>query len=191
MKILFLGYENSPLIDFIKSFGDEVIVWTKKIDDEFLNLHNPDFIVSYGYRHIIRGNVLDKYLNKIINLHISYLPWNRGADPNFWSLLEGTPKGVTIHYVDEGIDTGNIIVQKQIEFDKNDTLKTSYEKLHKEIQQLFKENWLKLKSGEFENFKQIGKGSAHKSKDKQKYLFLLEQGLDTPVKKLEEYTKIS
>ena len=67
MKILFLGDENSLLIDFIKSFDDEVIVWTEKIDDDFLNLHNPDFIVSYGYRHIIRENVLDKYPNKIIN----------------------------------------------------------------------------------------------------------------------------
>ena len=46
-----------------------------------------DFIVSYGYRHILSKNILDLLPNKIINLHISYLPYNRGADPNFWSFM--------------------------------------------------------------------------------------------------------
>ena len=59
-----------------------------------------------------------------------------------WSFLEDTPKGVTIHYIDEGIDTGDIIVQKEVFIDEDkETLKSSYEILNKEIQALFKENW--------------------------------------------------
>ena len=54
--------------------------------------------------------------NNIINLHISYLPYNRGAHPNFWSFVENTPSGVSIHQVDSGIDTGKIVIQKQINF---------------------------------------------------------------------------
>lgn len=46
-----------------------------------------------------------------MNLHISYLPWNKGADPNFWSCIDGTPAGVTLHHIDAGVDTGDIIAQ--------------------------------------------------------------------------------
>ncbi|MCL0081308.1 hypothetical protein M1N64_03665 [Peptococcaceae bacterium] len=50
---------------------------------------------------------MDKFQGRAINLHISFLPWNRGADPNFWSFIENAPVGVSIHYLDEGIDTGD------------------------------------------------------------------------------------
>lgn len=45
---------------------------------------------------------------------MSYLPYNKGTHPNYWSFIENTPKGVMIHEIDKGIDTGNIIVQKKI-----------------------------------------------------------------------------
>ena len=38
-------------------------------------------------------------------MHISYLPFNRGAHPNYWSFKDNSPKGVTIHFIDNGIDT--------------------------------------------------------------------------------------
>eukprot|EP00392_Amoebophrya_sp_AT5.2_P019205 g19951.t1 len=68
------------------------------------NQHAFDYCVSYGYRHIIRTPVIEGMFDRkrIINLHISYLPYNRGADPNLWSILERTPPGVTIHHIDEG-----------------------------------------------------------------------------------------
>ena len=40
----------------------------------------------------------------IVNLHISYLPFNRGSHPNYWSFVENTPKGVSIHEIDEQIE---------------------------------------------------------------------------------------
>ena len=52
-----------------------------------------------------------------------------GQDPNLWSFIEDTPKGVTIHEIDEGIDTGDIIFQKEIVLNSNETLASSYEKL--------------------------------------------------------------
>jgi len=56
---------------------------------------DPDFIISYGYRHIITPDIIDAMSDKvrgdrIINLHISYLPYNRGSDPNLWSWLNDT-----------------------------------------------------------------------------------------------------
>ena len=72
---------------------------------------------------------------------MSYLPYNRGAHPNFWSFVNNTVKGVTIHEIDQGIDTGKIILQKSIKFDlkKNPkmTFKQTYNILFKRIRKSF------------------------------------------------------
>ena len=69
-------------------------------------------------------------IKKIINLHISYLPYNKGAHPNFWSFADNTPSGVTIHEVNENLDSGNIIFQKKIEFDILNNKKNLISKKH-------------------------------------------------------------
>ncbi|HUX61123.1 MAG TPA: formyltransferase family protein, partial [Ignavibacteriaceae bacterium] len=86
------------MIEYLASYGDEVTQTMEPMTDEILQ--DKDFIVSYGYRNIIGKPVLDKFQGRAINLHISYLPWNRGADPNLWSFFDNTPKGVTIHFLD-------------------------------------------------------------------------------------------
>lgn len=142
MKILLLGPLNEKISDLIREDGHQVVEKESPIDVQFLIEKQIDFAVSYGYRHIIKSDVLHHLKDRIINLHISYLPWNRGADPNLWSFLEDTPKGVTIHYVDEEIDTGDIIVQKEVVFEHGaQTLSTTYARLQDEMMLLFKSNW--------------------------------------------------
>ena len=137
------------LADWLEEQGEDVIYKEDKITMEEIKELSPDFIISYNYKYIISKEIIDCVGGKAINLHSSFLPWNRGYHPNIWSFLEDTPKGVTIHYIDEGIDTGDIIVQKEVVIDEEkETLKTSYEILHREIQSLFKENWDKIKNGE-------------------------------------------
>jgi len=189
MNILFLGDSNSPLFSYLESIGENVVVTSEKINEDFLALCHPEFIISYGYRHIISEDILVRYPDNAINLHVSFLPWNRGADPNFWSFVEDTPKGVTIHYLDKGIDTGDIIAQKIVEFSDSDTLHTSYLKLHHEIQMLFKENWKIIRSKQCHQVKQplLVPESFHKSRDKEKLIFLLTRGWDTPITILKEY----
>ena len=109
MKILYLGYPQNPIHLFLKTKG-MVFQTQEKIN---FNIDQFDWVVSYGYSHIIKQDMIDKAKNPIINLHISYLPFNKGADPNFWSWLENTLKGVTIHQIDKGIDTGDILIQKE------------------------------------------------------------------------------
>ncbi len=100
---------------------------------------------------------------RVVNLHISYLPWNKGSDPNFWSFIDGTPKGVTIHKVDTHLDTGDIIAQREIFFDETrETFRTSYDRLHQEIQELFLENWESIKQNTYSPKKQCSEGSYHK-----------------------------
>ena len=107
MKILFLGEKINPVYKWLINNKEEVINKTEKISLEFVKKEKFEFIISYGYRHIISINIIRFMGNKIINLHVSFLPYNRGADPNFWSFIEKSPKGVSIHLIDKGIDTGN------------------------------------------------------------------------------------
>lgn len=187
MKILFLGGNlASDLADWMTSQGEEVIYREDKVTTDDVKKVSPDFIVSYNYKYIISKEIIDCVRGKAVNLHISLLPWNRGYHPNVWSFLDDTPKGVTIHYIDTGIDTGDIIVQKEILIDdNNETLKSSYEILHEKIQKLFKDNWQKIKTVDFIPYTQVGGGSLHFKKDMIKFEpFLREQGWDTPISEL-------
>ena len=73
----------------------------------------------------------------IINLHPSLLPWNKGYHSNFWSIYENTPKGVSIHLIDDGIDTGDIVAQSELTYFDEDTLRTTYKKLRASMVNLF------------------------------------------------------
>lgn len=172
MKVLFLtNNENSHgLYTWLKEVkNEEVILFSERCTFEDVKRIKPEIIISYNYRFIINQDIISFISNRIINLHVSLLPWNRGAHPNVWSFLEDTPKGVTIHLIDEGLDTGDILVQKEVHFDEEtETLKTSYNKLHMEIQDLFKENWEALKSCRIKPSKQSGKGSIHFIKEFEK-----------------------
>jgi len=186
MIILLLGRTSSPLTPIIKESGCEVIESSSPINVEFLEKNSIDFIVVYGYRHIIKKPIIDQLNGRIVNLHISLLPWNRGADPNLWSFLEDTPKGVTIHHVDEGLDTGDVIAQKELFFDEDcETLATTYRKLRDAIVNLFSQQWSNILPEKVRRIKQPSGGSFHMLKDKKRFEYLLtEKGWDTPVKEL-------
>lgn len=132
MKVLFLGPGGSRIGQFLGCDRCEMPI----LGSDVIGF---DRIVSHGYRHILGPQVFN--LVPAINCHISLLPWNRGASPNYWSWKEGTPKGVTIHEVDKGIDTGAILVQREVRFAPGHTLKTSYDKLQAALFDLFIEHW--------------------------------------------------
>ncbi len=192
MKILFLGASDSPVFLWLKRKGEDVYSTLDKVTVDYVLENNFSFLISYGYRFILKKEILDLFPNRAINLHISYLPYNRGADPNFWSFIDGTPKGVTIHYLDEGVDTGDIIVQKEVVFDslETETLASSYQKLHIEIQNLFFQNWEAIKNQKCSRRPQVGNGTVHKKKDKEALLHLIEKdGWNTKLSVLVEYGK--
>lgn len=192
MKILILKNTVTPISKLVEQSGDDVLEWSDPIDRFFVEQNRIDFAVSHGYRHIIKESIVNRLRRRIINLHISLLPWNRGADPNLWSFMDDTPKGVTIHYVDEGIDTGDIIVQKEVYFKHDqETLATTYQKLQAEIVDLFQTNWPLIRNGSCSFMKQLSGGTFHTSFDKRKYENLLDDGWDTPVSLLIGKGKVS
>ena len=186
MNVLVVGKSPSPLSHIIRDSGCKVIERVDPFDLEYIRTQAIDFVVSYGYRYLIKKPVIIYLRQQIVNLHISLLPWNRGADPNLWSFLEDTPKGVTIHYIDEGLDTGDIIAQKEMSFDvEYETLATTYAKLDAEIVELFKQNWPSIMQASVQSRKQPISGSFHRLEDKKPFEYLLaEKGWNTPVKEL-------
>lgn len=106
-----------------------------------------ELAVSVYFGYILRPSFLSVFPRGVINLHPSYLPYNRGAYPNVWSIVEGTPAGVTLHYVDEGIDTGDIIAQRQVSVEPTDTGGTLYRKLERAALELFQDTWPAIKAG--------------------------------------------
>ncbi len=177
MKILFLGYEQNKIIDFLKK-NNEVVITSKKINSHYVS--NFDFIISYGYSHILSEEIINSCKNGIINLHISYLPYNRGSHPNFWSFIDNTKKGVSVHFMDKGIDTGDILFQKEIFFDScDDTYEKTYNVLRGEIENLFIDKWENIISNNYDRIRQIKKGTFHLKKDIKKYV--LKDGWKTKI----------
>jgi methionyl-tRNA formyltransferase len=89
---------------------------------------DADLGVSAGnMQYIFRRDVLDSFKFGVINYHSSLLPKNGGQFPIHWQIYKGEDKiGITIHYCDEGIDTGDIILQESVPLGEDDTFKTIY-----------------------------------------------------------------
>ena len=166
-RVAFLGYtsKNTNLIRYLRRKKNIVNVFGNKNINKKI-IEESDLIISFGYRKIIKNKYLKLLKRPIINLHISYLPYNRGAHPNFWSFVDNTPKGVTIHEIDEKIDMGFIIFRKKIKFKKkNLTFLESHKILIKEIEKLFVKNYFKIISGKYTKKKINSKGTFHTSSE--------------------------
>ncbi len=98
---------------------------------QILEKHEIDLIVLAGYMRLIGSTLLEPYRNRIINIHPSLLPSFPGrtsiADAYYANVTES---GVTIHYIDEGIDTGPIIYQEVVAKKPDDTLETFESRIH-------------------------------------------------------------
>lgn len=186
MHILLLGPPCTSIETHLARCGHKVTRTDKVINSDYLQDKNIDFGISYRYKNIIRKPEISFFTGKLVNLHISLLPWNRGLDPNLWSFLENTPKGVTIHQVDAGLDTGDILLQKEHTFELScETLRTSYESLSQMIENLFIQNSEAILRQEITPIPQGEGGSLHRGVDKTPYLFLFKaKGWETPVEEL-------
>lgn len=141
-------------------------IYSEKLEPELLQWLLPKIIISYNYQYIISEKIIEFMRGNIINLHISYLPYNRGSSPNIWSFIDDTPKGVTIHKIAKGLDTGDTICQKEIHFDEQkETLSSTYRRLNEEIVELFKSRWEDIYRENYTAVPQAGKGSYHTKKD--------------------------
>jgi methionyl-tRNA formyltransferase len=85
----------------------------------------PDVIASVHYRNLIKQHVIEACEARIFNLHPSLLPKYRGCSSLTWALINGECKaGFTFHYIDQGCDTGDILLQREVDIEEFDTQAT-------------------------------------------------------------------
>ena len=119
----------------------------REIKDTLVQL-NPDLFCVVAYGKILPKEILDIPKKGSINVHGSLLPKYRGAAPIQWSVLNGDKKtGITTMYMDEGMDTGDMILQKEVEIGENETTGELWEKLSKVGARLLVETLDKIENG--------------------------------------------
>lgn len=128
-----------------------------RTDYEELKKLDIDLIVTCAYGQIIPKEILDMPKYGCINVHASILPKYRGSAPIQWALFNGDKEtGVTIMYMDEGMDTGDIIDIKKINIEDTDNVGTLHDKLSILGKELLLETLPKILSG---NIKRVKQGS--------------------------------
>jgi len=170
VDVLFLG---------VNDIGERIYEWLVDRDDaavkalltheaqlELVEEVQPDLLISSGFRHIVPESVLDVPDLGAINLHKSYLPYNRGANPNVWSILEDGPVGVSIHYMTPDIDAGPVIDRREVPLYPDDTGRTLYDRLEDEQFDQFTELWPAIRDDEVETESQPkNEGTYHTKQD--------------------------
>lgn len=125
-----------------------------------------DYIISIHFPYVFPREILEIPKHGVLNLHPAYLPYNRGWHTPSWAICEGTPYGATLHFVDQGIDTGDIVHQKQIEVLPDDTADTLYQRVKKLEFEAFKEAWPSIVSGSYTRKPQsLKEGTMHRRTD--------------------------
>lgn len=122
------------------SLETALIAWTDDAARGALPRHGdavPELVILAWWPHLVRRSFLDAGQHATLNMHPSLLPHGRGKDPNFWTLADGEPAGVTIHHVDDGIDSGPIAFQATVDTDWTDTGGTLYAKSQDRLIRLF------------------------------------------------------
>ncbi len=134
--------ENAYVIERAKNHQIPVYLCLRKdfnskveMEESMLNQLNNwkcDVIVCAGYMRIIGETLLSNFKNRIINIHPSLLPKYRGKDALGQALANKDRRlGITVHYVDEGMDTGQIIKQMEFVIGENESRDEIEIKLHK------------------------------------------------------------
>lgn len=123
----------SPVKVIAKREGIKVYQPLKVRDEEFvktLRAYNPDVMVVVAFGQIIPLSILKMPKYGCVNIHGSLLPKYRGAAPIQWAVLDGEKEtGITTILMDEGIDTGDILLKKTIKIDMDETSGSLFDKL--------------------------------------------------------------
>jgi len=193
MKVLILSPYPGRLLSALSEFGDEYSVHSGPINPQDCIDENFDFLISYGYRFILKNDVLRLFPCKAINLHISLLPYCRGAHPVFWAILERKPLGATIHLLDEGLETGNILFQQvtHLLISPDESFATLYRKQRDAIELLFEHSWKYLRTRECSGWRQQGAPTEHRAQQLHEWLDLMPRQWDTPIADFCEKARVS
>lgn len=124
---------------FLDPKGKEREDYDKDID-KLLQKHNVELVLLIGYMKLMSGWFVQKWLNKVMNIHPSLLPkYAGGMDKNVHEeVLKNKDRvtGCSLIFIDEGADTGPIILQKEVNVNKGETIDSLKEKVQKAEQEI-------------------------------------------------------
>jgi methionyl-tRNA formyltransferase len=119
---------DTTLRDICKEYNIEFLPGVRICEKEFFErcrLYDCDLFVSMSFNQIFKKELIQLPRYKTINCHAGKLPFYRGRNVLNWALINDESEfGITVHYVDEGIDTGDIILQKTFPITDNDNYST-------------------------------------------------------------------
>jgi methionyl-tRNA formyltransferase len=124
-----------------------------------------DYFLSVHFPYLIPKEILSLPRIGTLNLHPAYLPFNRGWHTPSWAIHDGTPYGATLHWVDEGLDTGDIALQRGIDVRPDDTAHTLYQRVMYTELELLKESIPQMLQGTLPRTIQEGGGTSHRKED--------------------------
>lgn len=162
IEVLVCDQPNAPVIQKAKNLNIPVFVnelknfpnrkeYERTIVDKLVPFE-VEYIFLAGYMRVVTSELLNEYRNRIINIHPSLLPKFSGLDAIQRAFDSGdTETGVTIHYIDENVDTGPIICQKHIPILKTDNVETLEERIHTKEHEMYIKVILDLIKKESEN----------------------------------------
>jgi methionyl-tRNA formyltransferase len=129
---------------------------------EVIRRLEPEYIISGYYGKIFKKQILSIPPGGCINIHPTGLPRFRGLSPYFTHMLFGdTHNYITMHWLDPGVDTGDIIAQASIEIQPNDTGFEIGHRITKVGAEMFRENWPLVKEGKAPRTKQEESKASH------------------------------
>ena len=150
--------KDETLKNYAKQNNVDYIKHKNVNSDEFISLvekYKCDLFVSMSFNQIFRSKIINLTKFKIINCHAGKLPFYRGRNVLNWVLINDEQEfGITVHFVDEGIDTGDIILQKSFQINDQDSYSTLLEKAYKECPNILYESILLFKKGKIKSYKQ-------------------------------------
>ena len=191
-KIRILGPKsrNESIRKKLCEQGFEVIVSPDPYDADSIDDFAPDIILSSGYDRLLRPKTVQKYCQRIINLHAAYLPWARGIGTTLFATMLRYPYGVSVHFINEGLDTGNLVARKLVRTDQSDTLRTIYSKLFSATEELFFENFPKIVAGQTNGIPQEELGDINTNRSRLQFESVIDScpnGYDTLITDLEKF----
>lgn len=129
MKLKFSPVKEYAIEKGISVYQPEKLKNNQEVID-ILNEIKPDFLVVVAYGKILPKEILDIPRFGAINVHGSLLPKYRGSAPMQWAIINGENKtGITTMFMDEGMDTGDMLLKEEVKIEENDNLESIHDKL--------------------------------------------------------------
>ena len=150
--------KDETLKYYAKKFGIDYFEHKNVNSKEFISIlkeYNCDLFVSMSFNQIFKNKIIDLANYKIINCHAGKLPFYRGRNVLNWALINDEKEfGITVHYVDDGIDTGDIILQLNYKISDKDNYKTLLDRSYLECANILYDVILMFKNGQVQAQKQ-------------------------------------